>query len=90
MQNHLLQVLSLIAMERPMSLDANDVRSEKVRVLKYIKPLTLDNVVLGQYTASVDGKKPGYLDDKTVPKGSIQPTYAAARFYVNNERWEGE
>ncbi|KAI9033159.1 glucose-6-phosphate dehydrogenase [Hyaloraphidium curvatum] len=89
MQNHLLQVLSLIAMERPMSLDAQDVRNEKVRVLKYIRPLALEDCVLGQYTASLDGKKPGYKDDKTVPKDSIVPTFAAARFYVSNERWDG-
>ena len=61
----------------------------QVKVLKAIKPLDLDRVVLGQYTKSADGKQPGYLDDQTVPKGSVTPTYAAAVFYVENERWDG-
>ncbi|KAI9340653.1 glucose-6-phosphate dehydrogenase [Zopfochytrium polystomum] len=89
MQNHLLQILSIVAMERPVTLDAEDVRNEKVKVLRCIPPLTLSNVLLGQYTASDDGKEPGYLDDPTVPKGSVTPTYAAAVFSINTERWEG-
>ena len=62
----------------------------KVKVLRCIRPLTLDDVILGQYTASNDEKEPGYLDDPTVPKGSVTPTYAAATFFIHNERWEGE
>ncbi|KAJ3403290.1 Glucose-6-phosphate 1-dehydrogenase [Chytriomyces hyalinus] len=89
MQNHLLQVLTIIAMERPVSLEAEDIRNEKVKVLRAIKPLKLDDTVLGQYTASADKKEPGYLDDPTVPHGSVTPTYAAAVFRVNNARWEG-
>ncbi|KAJ3107570.1 Glucose-6-phosphate 1-dehydrogenase [Phlyctochytrium planicorne] len=89
MQNHLLQILSITAMEKPVSLDAEDVRNEKVKVLRSIKPLTVDDVLLGQYTASPDGKEPGYLDDPTVPKGSQTPTYAAAVFFIHTERWEG-
>ncbi|KAJ3176256.1 Glucose-6-phosphate 1-dehydrogenase [Irineochytrium annulatum] len=89
MQNHLFQILSIVAMDRPASLDAEDVRNEKVKVLRCIKPLTIDDVLLGQYTASEDGKEPGYLDDPTVPKGSTTPTYAAATFMIHNERWEG-
>ncbi|KAJ3026180.1 UNVERIFIED_CONTAM: Glucose-6-phosphate 1-dehydrogenase [Siphonaria sp. JEL0065] len=89
MQNHLLQVLTIIAMERPVSLSAEDVRNEKVKVLRAIKPLSLDDTILGQYTASADKKEPGYLDDPTVPHGSVTPTYAAAVFKIHNERWEG-
>ncbi|KAI8622753.1 glucose-6-phosphate dehydrogenase [Chytriomyces sp. MP71] len=89
MQNHLLQVLTVVAMERPVSLDAEDIRNEKVKVLRAIKPLKLEDAVLGQYTASADKKEPGYLDDPTVPHGSVTPTYAAAVFKVNNARWEG-
>lgn len=89
MQNHLLQVMSIVAMERPVTLAAEDVRNEKVKVLRCIRPLTLDDVILGQYTASNDEKEPGYLDDPTVPKGSVTPTYAAATFFIHNERWEG-
>ena len=91
MQNHLLQILSLIAMEPPVRVSgdgyANFVRDEKVKALRCIPPLTLEDVVLGQYVASENG--PGYLDDDTVPKGSIAPTYALAKFSVNNSRWAG-
>ncbi|KAF9933147.1 Glucose-6-phosphate 1-dehydrogenase [Linnemannia zychae] len=89
MQNHLLQILTIIAMELPVSLGAEDVRDEKVKALRYIPPITKDNILLGQYTQSEDGKEPGYLDDKTVPKGSKTPTYAAVALYIQNERWSG-
>jgi glucose-6-phosphate 1-dehydrogenase len=89
MQNHLLQILTIVAMEKPVTLDAEDVRNEKVKVLRAIPPLTAEQVLLGQYSASADGKEPGYLEDPTVPKGSITPTFAAAVFHINNERWEG-
>ncbi|KAJ3393516.1 Glucose-6-phosphate 1-dehydrogenase [Entophlyctis sp. JEL0112] len=89
MQNHLLQVLTVLAMERPVTLNAEDVRNEKVKVLRAIRPVSLDDTVLGQYTASADKKEPGYLDDPTVPHGSVTPTYAAHVLKVSNERWEG-
>ena len=90
MQNHLLQIMALIAMEMPKSLDAESVRDAKVNVLKQISPITLDRIILGQYTASEDKKEPGYLDDKTVPPNSITPTYSAAVLEVNNDRWKGK
>lgn len=89
MQNHLLQMLTVIAMERPASLEAEDVRNEKVKVLRTIKPLQASDVLLGQYAASVDGSRPGYLDDETVPSASNTPTFALATLYICNERWEG-
>ncbi|CAG8820141.1 22746_t:CDS:2, partial [Gigaspora rosea] len=89
MQNHLLQILSIVAMERPISLKAEDVRDEKVRVLRCIPPVEQKDIILGQYIKSEDDTKPGYLDDKTVPPGSNCPTYAAATLWINNERWEG-
>lgn len=89
MQNHLLQILTIVAMEKPVTLDAEDIRDEKVKVLRAIPPLSLENVLIGQYSASADGKEPGYLEDPTVPKGSIAPTFAAAIFHIKNERWEG-
>lgn len=88
-QNHLLQVLAVTAMERPVSLGAEDVRDEKVKVLKSIRTLEMKDVLVGQYTKSADGKKPGYLDDQTVPKGSNTPTYAAIVLFIDNERWAG-
>ena len=69
MQNHLLQILTIVAMEKPITLDSEDIRNEKVRVLRAIPPLKIENVLIGQYSASADGKEPGYLEDPTVPKG---------------------
>ncbi|KAL0079026.1 glucose-6-phosphate dehydrogenase [Phycomyces blakesleeanus] len=88
MQNHLLQVLSLIAMERPISTDAEAIRDEKVKVLKCISPISLDDALLGQYVAA--NGKPGYLEDETLKnKESRTPTFAALACHINNERWEG-
>ena len=89
MQNHLLQMLAIVAMERPASLSAADIRDEKVKVLRSIHPARLGDLVLGQYTKSADGSRPGYTDDETVPSSSNTPTFAMATLYVRNERWEG-
>jgi len=92
MQNHLMQILTLIAMEKPATVHPDDIRDEKVKVLKCIQPLTLDDVVLGQYIGDEEGigeAKLGYLDDPTVPKDSTTPTYALAVLKINNERWDG-
>ncbi|KAK9471388.1 glucose-6-phosphate dehydrogenase [Dipodascopsis tothii] len=89
MQNHLLQVLTMIAMERPLSFDAEDIRDEKVRVLKAMRVISPKDVILGQYDKSEDGTKPSYLDDDTVPKDSRCPTFAAIVTHIQNERWEG-
>lgn len=86
-QNHLLQILSLIAMEEPQSLHPHDVRDEKVKVLKQIPPPSLDNICLGQYTADERGH-PGYLEEHGVPADSNTPTYAAVVLRVANERWQ--
>ncbi|XP_076033878.1 glucose-6-phosphate 1-dehydrogenase Zw [Oratosquilla oratoria] len=93
MQNHLLQILCLVAMEKPCSTSADDIRDEKVKVLKCMDTLTLDDVVLGQYMADPNGttedSRMGYLDDPTVPSGSCTPTYALGVCKINNERWDG-
>ncbi|KAJ3007241.1 Glucose-6-phosphate 1-dehydrogenase [Thoreauomyces humboldtii] len=89
MQNHLLQILTIVAMEKPVSLDAEDIRNEKVKVLRAIKPLTQSDMLLGQYGRSKDGKEEGYLDDKGVPKDSTTATFAVGAFYIKNERWDG-
>ena len=75
MQNHLLQIVSLISMEQPLSLHSYDLRDEKVRVLKSIEPLRLEDTIIGQYVGN--GTQPGYLDDPTVPKDSLTATFAA-------------
>lgn len=81
-QNHLLQVLSNIAMEPPpRSHDTETLRDEKVRVLKAIKPLALDRVVRGQFR--------GYLDEEGVAPGSTTETYVALELGVESWRWDG-
>merc|ERR1711953_1224218 len=93
MQNHLLQILCLAAMEKPVSTSPDDIRDEKVKVLKAIPALAMSSCVLGQYEGDPDSEDPdarlGYLDDKTVPEGSTCPTFAAAVLRINNERWDG-
>jgi glucose-6-phosphate 1-dehydrogenase len=88
MQNHLLQIACLVAMEPPVTLSAEDVRDEKVKVLRSAPPLRLEDTILGQYVANEAGDA-GYLDDPTVPKDSITPTFAMCVLYFNSARWEG-
>lgn len=87
LQNHMLQVLSILTMERPVSFSPEDIRDEKVKVLRAIPPVERKDTLLGQYVAAND--KPGYLDDDTVPKDSVCPTFAATVLWIHNPRWEG-
>jgi glucose-6-phosphate 1-dehydrogenase len=80
-QNHLLQLLTLTAMEPPSVFNARALRDEKVKVLQAVHPIAPDDVVLGQYV--------GYLDEEGVAPGSKTPTYAALRLYIANWRWQG-
>ncbi|KAJ1859669.1 Glucose-6-phosphate 1-dehydrogenase [Coemansia sp. RSA 2703] len=89
MQNHLLQVLSIVAMRQPKSLRSEDIRDCKTEVLRRILPIQLEDTLLGQYVGTRDGSKPGYKDDHTVPKDSITPTYAQCVLHVDNDRWRG-
>jgi glucose-6-phosphate 1-dehydrogenase len=92
-QNHLLQLLSLIAMEPPVTFSADAVRDEKVKALRAIRPITPgamhDYAVRGQYgPGMIDGRPvPGYRDEPDVAPGSPTPTYAAIRFMIDNWRW---
>jgi len=87
-QNHLLQVLSLVAMEQPKSLEAEDIRNAKVAVLKFVRtPTEDDDVVVGQYIKS--DTQPGYLEDDTVPVDSNTETFAQMVLYIDNDRWRG-
>jgi glucose-6-phosphate 1-dehydrogenase len=94
-QNHALQLLTMIAMEPPSTNDADAIRDEKLKVLRSLKPFTPEsvarNVVRGQYKAgTVEGLAvPGYLDEVKVPTGSHCETFVALRTEVQNWRWAG-
>jgi glucose-6-phosphate 1-dehydrogenase len=94
-QNHMLQLLTLLCMEPPVTFSADDVRDEKVKVLQAIHPPTPETVpeitVRAQYTAGMaEGKEvPGYLDEEGVPAESTTETYVALRLEVDNWRWAG-
>ncbi len=94
-QNHALQLLTMIAMEPPASADADAIRDEKLKVLKSLKPFTAESVgrdvVRGQYKAgNVEGEPVvGYLDEVKVPAGSRCETFVALRTEVQNWRWAG-
>ncbi len=81
LQNHILQLVSLIAMEPPMSIDADDLRDEKVKVLKAIRPLQLDQSVWGQYQ--------GYRGEPDIAPDSNTPTFIALKLCIDNWRWQG-
>ena len=88
-QNHLLQVLSFVAMEPPDSLAAEEVRDRKAEVLAAMRPLSRDDVVRGQYTAGVVGGRevPGYREEEWVAPASNVETFVAVRAWVDNDRW---
>ena len=90
-QNHLIQILALVAMEQPIHNDAEAIRDEKVKLLRCVAPVALDDLVVGQYTAAkFKGQDmPGYMDDPEVPRESLTPTYARCKLHLNNPRWHG-
>ena len=90
-QNHVMQLVSLVAMEPPFSLDANAIRDEKVKVLQAIRPLENKDTVLGQYDSGlIDGNEViGYRKEKDVSPESTVETYAALRLHIDNWRWAG-
>jgi glucose-6-phosphate 1-dehydrogenase len=94
-QNHLLQLLCLIAMDPPSDLSADSIRNEKVKVLKALRRVTPDmmdtHVVSGQYTAGTSTGKPvpGYLEEEGAAKGSKTETFVALKAEIDNWRWSG-
>ncbi len=94
-QNHLLQLLCLIAMDPPSDLSADSIRNEKVKVLKALKQISPDmmdtHVVRGQYTAGTSGGHPvpGYLEEEGAIKGSTTETFVALKAVIDNWRWSG-
>jgi glucose-6-phosphate 1-dehydrogenase len=94
-QNHMLQLLTMVAMDPPIALDANAVRDEKVKVLRGIRLYNPDevdrSVVRGQYVAGSVGGKPtlGYRDEKGVAPDSVTETFLALKLFVDTWRWAG-
>ena len=94
-QNHALQLLTIIAMEPPANGDADAIRDEKLKVLKSLKPFTAESVardvVRGQYRSGSSGGEtvPGYLEEAKVPADSMTETFVALRTEVQNWRWAG-
>ena len=90
-QNHLAQLLSLVAMEVPSSFDADAIRYEKIKTLRCIAPIRPERVVRGQYTAgTVQGTRVrGYLEEDGVPKTSQTETFVAMELFVDSWRWQG-
>ncbi|MEL6540484.1 MAG: glucose-6-phosphate dehydrogenase [Pseudomonadota bacterium] len=88
-QNHMLQLLSLVAMEPPTSFDATAVRDEKVKVLRALRPITEGETVTGQYRAgAISGQAvPGY--DEELGKDSNTETFVAIKAQIDNWRWKG-
>jgi glucose-6-phosphate 1-dehydrogenase len=94
-QNHLLQVLCLVCMEPPINLDADSVRTEKLKILRGLKPMSdqdiENNTVRGQYRkGAIDGKSvPGYLEEEEGGRASFTETFVALKAEINNWRWSG-
>jgi glucose-6-phosphate 1-dehydrogenase len=94
-QSHLLQLLTLVAMEPPVSMESEALRDEKVKVLKSVRPIPPSAVhsqaFRAQYTAGKIGneKVRGYLEEDGVPSHSVTETYAALKLFVDNWRWRG-
>ncbi|XP_057834887.2 inactive glucose-6-phosphate 1-dehydrogenase 4, chloroplastic [Cryptomeria japonica] len=88
--SHILQTIALLAMEPPVGLNGEDIRNEKVKVLRSMKKLDLEDVVLGQYKEGVQsGGKAGSLQNSDVLWKSLIPTFVAAALYIDNARWDG-
>jgi glucose-6-phosphate 1-dehydrogenase len=94
-QSHIMQILSLVAMEPPVNLKTDSIRTEKLKVMQAIKAFTpellRDNVVFGQYgNGIIDGMPvPAYRDEEQVPPNSNTETFVALKLYIDNFRWAG-
>ena len=90
MQNHLMQILALVAMERPERMEAAAIQDAKATVLRRIAPVTMQDLATGQYMGNPLGASGvGYLQEVGVPSDSVTATYAAAVLQVNTDRWRG-
>ena len=94
-QNHMMHLLTLVALEPPTSLEADAIRDEKVQVLRALRPLAdecmPEGLVRAQYAAGTPGGQaaPGYLEEKGVAPDSVTETYVAMKIQIDNWRWAG-
>ncbi|MGQ0812049.1 MAG: glucose-6-phosphate dehydrogenase [Nitrospiraceae bacterium] len=90
-QNHLTQLMTVVAMEVPVSFDASAIRNEKFKVLQSVAPITSQDVVFGQYTSwqIADQIIKGYREEPGVPNESTTETYVALKAEIHNWRWKG-
>lgn len=86
MQNHGMQLMSLIAMEKPDRL-SDSVAQEKFKVLQAVRTLKLEDVIIGQYAASADGTQCAYVKENGVPEDSLCSTFASIVLYIDNDKW---
>ena len=94
-QNHLLQLLCVVAMEAPKKMEATEIRNSKLQTLKAIRPFTkttaAKDIIRAQYTKGEvkDVKQVGYREEEKVAPDSVTETYFAGKFFIDNNRWEG-
>lgn len=90
-QNHLTQLMTVVAMEVPVTFEADAIHNERLKVLRAIPPIQEGDTVFGQYTAWTvkDQTIPGYREEPGVPPDSSTETYVAMKLHINNWRWQG-
>ncbi|MCA1840583.1 MAG: glucose-6-phosphate dehydrogenase [Actinomycetota bacterium] len=90
-QNHIMQLIAILAMEPPAAFDAESIRDEKVKLLRAVQPFDLKDAVKGQYTAGEMGGQRvlGYREEPDVPPDSTTETFVAGTLWIENWRWEG-
>ncbi len=95
LQNHLLQLMCIVAMDCPEAYQAEIIRNAKTKLMKKVRPMTaaevFKNVVRAQYTAGTEDDKPvvGYRQEEQVAPGSLTETFVAAKFFIDDKRWKG-
>lgn len=95
LQNHLLQLLTLVAMDPPAHLNSKEMQREKLRLLQAVRPFSHedidDHVIRGQYDAGhiKESAVPGYREEEGVPSSSFAETFVAAKLFIDNPRWKG-
>ncbi|GIX65180.1 glucose-6-phosphate 1-dehydrogenase [Babesia caballi] len=87
-QNHAMQLLSLIAMDKPDRLN-DSVAEEKYKVLRAVRTVRMEDTIIGQYAASEDGSECAYVEEKGIPADSVCATFCSMVLYIDNDKWQG-